>query len=179
MKFPRRTIPIGQCHWPIPIWSNGQSRRLIPLESDLKDYGRIKIDGLRWQSHRLSYHLNVAKISRKPNKRKTNWILHHCDNKWCVNPEHLYLGSPKDNAIDNAKRNHEWRHNRSIAQKKLGGFPPISSAKRKATGRKNAVTLKAYWGLIEAEKAEIFARYPDDRSARMKAVWTAINAVRS
>lgn len=28
------------------------------------------------------------------------WILHHCDNQWCVNINHLYSGTPKDNARD-------------------------------------------------------------------------------
>ena len=144
MNFPRRTIPIGQCHWPIPIWSNGKSRRLIPLEADLEDYGRIKVNGLRWMSHRLSYHLNITKISRRPNKRKTNWVLHHCDNKWCVNPDHLYLGSPKNNAIDNAARNHEWRRSRSIAQKRLGP-PVVSPEARKEAGCKNSIHMKRRW----------------------------------
>jgi hypothetical protein len=136
MKFPRATIAIGQC--------------LAPKSFVLKDYGRIKINGLRWMTHRLSYHLNVARISRKPNKKKTNWILHHCDNKWCINPEHLYLGTPKDNAIDNAERNREWRRNRSLVQKRLGP-PVVSSTARKEAGRKNSVLMKKRW----KEKREI------------------------
>ena len=32
-------------------------------------------------------------------------VLHTCDTPRCINPEHLYLGTLKDNAQDRAKRN--------------------------------------------------------------------------
>lgn len=32
------------------------------------------------------------------------WVLHRCDNRRCVNPDHLYLGTRADNAIDLSAR---------------------------------------------------------------------------
>lgn len=35
---------------------------------------------------------------------KTEWALHHCDTPLCVNPKHLYIGTPVDNARDMNER---------------------------------------------------------------------------
>jgi hypothetical protein len=37
------------------------------------------------------------------------WVLHHCDNGWCVNPEHLYLGTKQDNHLDIVMRQRSIR----------------------------------------------------------------------
>jgi hypothetical protein len=35
-------------------------------------------------------------------------ILHHCDNRTCVNPEHIYIGTPQQNMDDMHIRG-RWR----------------------------------------------------------------------
>lgn len=32
------------------------------------------------------------------------WVLHHCDNRLCARPDHLYLGDANDNMADMVKR---------------------------------------------------------------------------
>lgn len=44
--------------------------------------------------HRISWIIHNGEIP------KGQWILHKCDNKKCTNPEHLFLGSARDNVID-------------------------------------------------------------------------------
>lgn len=67
---------------------------------DPEGYGRITIDGQNNLAHRLSLELILGKkLSKKL------CVLHKCDNRKCVYPGHLYLGSKKDNAHDMMSRN--------------------------------------------------------------------------
>lgn len=57
-------------------------------------YGRFH-DGIRCEdAHRFSYKLNVGVIEN------SLYVLHKCDIRNCVNPEHLFLGTAYDNLHD-------------------------------------------------------------------------------
>lgn len=67
---------------------------------DSKGYGQMRLIGRRhYRCHRISYQFFVGAIP--PGKM----ILHSCDIKNCVNPEHLRPGTAKDNMQDALKRN--------------------------------------------------------------------------
>lgn len=50
-------------------------------------------------AHRVAYQLMVGKI---PDGMV---VMHICDNRSCVNPKHLSIGTHKDNSIDMVKKN--------------------------------------------------------------------------
>lgn len=60
-------------------------------------YGRFASLGKVYYAHRLAYMLTTRQSPKR-------WILHHCDNPSCVNPKHLYDGSPKQNVADRDAR---------------------------------------------------------------------------
>lgn len=63
-----------------------------------KGYGRFTFRGKVFSAHRVSWVLYNGII---PDKQM---VLHKCNNRQCVNPDHLYLGNHKDNMQDKANR---------------------------------------------------------------------------
>ena len=62
-------------------------------------------------AHRYSYKLHFGGIPKDLN------VLHDCDNRACVNPEHLWLGTQQDNVLDAVKKG-RWIQNRGESHPK-------------------------------------------------------------
>lgn len=66
---------------------------------DKLGYGQISLrKGYPIKAYRAAWIVTYGEIPAG------KWILHTCDNPSCVNPHHLYCGTPADNARDKVVR---------------------------------------------------------------------------
>lgn len=86
-RFESFYAPIPECGcW---LW--------LGVETD-RGYGQLCVRGKMVYAHRLSYEL-----FREPIPRGL-FVLHKCDTRSCVNPDHLFLGTAKSNQCDMARK---------------------------------------------------------------------------
>lgn len=69
------------------------------------NYSRITISSEEYLIHRISWEINRGEI---PDDK---WVLHKCIGHGnCWNPDHLYLGTPKQNAEDRDRQGRRVDH---------------------------------------------------------------------
>lgn len=70
-------------------------------------YGRITWKDTTWLAHRAAYMLVHGPIARGM------VVCHACDNRVCVRPGHLWIGTHEANRLDMLKKGRHWTGDRS------------------------------------------------------------------
>ena len=90
-------------------WTREKGCWLWVARKNAGGYGTFKADSKSLLAHRVSYELYVGEIP------DGMCVCHKCDTPACVNPQHLFLGSHKDNAVDCVQKgrraDQKGRHN--------------------------------------------------------------------
>lgn len=137
---------------------------------DLHGYGQIFRGGHRqagsMRAHRVSWVLHYGPI---PNGLG---VLHHCDNPPCVRPDHLWLGTPRDNSEDRDRKGRTrppsrpavtWQQQHperilrgaQISTAKLTDALVLEMRRRYAAGDGSYKSLAREYGISKATCAEI------------------------
>lgn len=104
----KKTKPIRSCGCTYKLSMESILNKYIKIENngcwnwigwkDRKGYGQAHFQSKRFFSHRLSWIFYKGEIPIGL------YVCHKCDNPSCCNPDHLFLGTQKDNIQDMMKK---------------------------------------------------------------------------
>ena len=95
-------------------------------------YPLVKIEGKSYRVNRLIWELFKGPISADTH------VCHRCDVRLCINPDHLFLGSPKDNYDDMVAKGRKAKFDYGFAKLSLSDAENIRRLKREGQ-RINAI----------------------------------------
>lgn len=101
-------------------------------------YGQASVNGRRVLAHRAIWSLIHGQIPEKM------YICHKCDNPPCINPEHLFLGTPSDNQKDSYRKGRNCQKGANRGEKNG----------RKKLSLTDVMFLREQWASTKFERGE-------------------------
>jgi len=123
------------------IWSRIEKTETCWLWKGSTDgrYGQVRYRGRHYRVHRLIWEIRHGEI---PDGAE---VCHHCDTTLCVNPDHLFLGSHKDNMTDMAVKGRAARGNwlaRMVVCKYGHPYTPENTRYVRGTGHRVCIACR-------------------------------------
>jgi hypothetical protein len=112
-------------------------------------YGAIKVGGRVIDAHRYSWLVFRGSI---PNGKQ---VLHRCDNRSCVNPEHLEIGDAAKNRVD------------AITRGAFDGKAAAAARRQPITGEQLSQVLHDYDGGVSVRQLAVAHNVPPTTLRRL------------
>ena len=117
------SVVVGDC-WEWPGANNG------------KGYGSVPVGGRLFLVHRVSYRVHRGEIGDR-------LVCHNWDNRKCIDPAHLFLGTAADNVHDMRRKGREPKN----SNRKISSNDARSMREKYAAGTHGATKLAREYGL--------------------------------
>lgn len=141
---------------PVEFWKRTARSECIEWQGPLKDdrYGAVSWEGRATTAHRVAYALAKGPIPTGLQVR------HTCDNRKCCNPDHLILGTIRENMADKRERPKKWpwgAKGEASGKAKLTN-EQVLEIRRRYTAGETAKALSVAFGMSHSATQNITSR---------------------